>query len=65
MQAIGVPKDVTLLEFNGTIEKDPEVQQPKPEAQDMQLAVEELGDVVVQYLDHKPCKFIKGKLEAL
>jgi hypothetical protein len=37
------------------------VQQPKSEAQDMQLAVEEPGDVVVECPDHKPCNFVKGK----
>jgi hypothetical protein len=37
------------------------VQQPKPEAQDMQLAVGEPGDVLVECLDHKPCNFVKGK----
>jgi hypothetical protein len=27
----------------------------------MQLTVEELGDVVVECLDHKPCNFVKSK----
>jgi hypothetical protein len=61
MHAIGVSEGVTLLEFDGTSQEALEVQQPKPEAQDMQLAVEEPGDVVVECLDHKPCDFVKGK----
>jgi hypothetical protein len=61
MHAIGVSEGVTLLEFDGTSQEAPEVQQPKPEAQDMQLAVEEPGDVVVECPDHKPCDFVKGK----
>jgi hypothetical protein len=61
MHAIGVPEGVTLLEFDGTSQEAPEVQQPEPEAQEMQLAVEEPGDVVVECSDHKPCNFIKGK----
>jgi hypothetical protein len=61
MHAIGVPEGVTLLKFNGTSQEAPEVQQPEPKAQDMQLAVEELGDVVVECPDHKLCNFVKGK----
>jgi hypothetical protein len=61
MHAIGVPEGVTLLEFDGTSQEAPEVQQPEPKAQDMQLTVEEPGDVVVGCLDHKPCNFVKGK----
>jgi hypothetical protein len=52
---------VTLLEFDGTSQEAPEVQQPESEAQDVQLAVEEPGDVVVECSDHKPCNFVKGK----
>jgi hypothetical protein len=37
IHAMGVPEDVTLLEFDGTSQKAPKVQQPKPEAQDVQL----------------------------
>jgi hypothetical protein len=40
-----------LLEFDGTSQEAPEVQQPKPEAQDVQLAAEEPGDVVVECPD--------------
>jgi hypothetical protein len=50
-----------LLEFDGTSQEAPEVQQPEPEAQDVQLTVEEPGDVVVECPDHKPCNFVKGK----
>jgi hypothetical protein len=35
MHAIGVPEGVTLLEFDGTSQEAPEVQQPEPKAQDM------------------------------
>jgi hypothetical protein len=41
------------------------VQQPEPEAQDVQLAVEEPGDVVVECSDHKPCNFVKGKPQSI
>jgi hypothetical protein len=42
---------MTLLEFDGTSQEAPEVQQPKPEARDVQLAAEEPGDVVVECPD--------------
>jgi hypothetical protein len=61
MHAIGVPEGVTLLEFDETSQEAPEVQQAKPEAQDVQLAVEEPGDMVVECSDHKSCNFVKGK----
>jgi hypothetical protein len=61
MHAIGVLEVVTLLEFDGMSQEAPEVQQPKPEARDVQLAVEEPEEVVVECLDHKPCNFVKGK----
>jgi hypothetical protein len=61
MHAIGVPEGVTLLEFDGTSQEAPEVQQPKPKAQDVQHAAGEPGEVVVEYPDHKPCNFVKGK----
>jgi hypothetical protein len=61
MHAIVVPEGVTLLEFDGTSQEASEVQQPEPEAQDVQLTVKELGDVVVECPDHKPCNFVKGK----
>jgi hypothetical protein len=61
MHAIGVPEGVTLLGFDGRSQEAPKVQQPEPEAQDVQLTVEEPGDVVVECLDHKPCYFVKGK----
>jgi hypothetical protein len=37
------------------------VQQPEPEAQEVQLAAKEPGEVVVECPDHKPCNFFKGK----
>jgi hypothetical protein len=61
MRAIGVPEDVTLLEFDGTNQEAPEVQQPKPKAQEVQLVAREQGEVVVECPDHKPCNFVKGK----
>jgi hypothetical protein len=60
MHAIGVPQGVTLLEFDGTSQGAPEVQQPKPKVQEVQLVVEEPGDVVVECPNHKPCNFVKG-----
>jgi hypothetical protein len=59
--AIGVPEGVTLLEFDGMSQEAPEVQQPKPEAQDVQLTAGEPGEVVLECLDHKPCNFVKCK----
>jgi hypothetical protein len=61
MHAIGVLEVVTLLEFDGTSQGAPEVQQPKPEVQEVQLAAEEPGEVVVECPDHKSCNFVKGK----
>jgi hypothetical protein len=61
MHAIDVPEGVTLLEFNGTSQEAPEVQQPEPKAQVVQLTIKEPGDVVVECPDHKPCNFVKGK----
>jgi hypothetical protein len=61
MHAIGVPEGVTLLEFDGTSLEAPEVQQPKPEAQDVKLAVKEPRDKVVECSDHKLCNIVKGK----
>jgi hypothetical protein len=65
MHAIGVPESVTLLEFDGTSQEAPQVQQPEPEAQEMQLAVEEPRDVVIECPDHKPCNFVKGKSRSI
>jgi hypothetical protein len=36
MHVIGVPEDVTLLEFDGMSQEAPEVQQPKLEAPEVQ-----------------------------
>jgi hypothetical protein len=52
--AIGVSKGVTLLEFK----PNPEEQPPEQEVQAPEEATE--GDVV-DYLDHTPCNFMKGK----
>jgi helix-turn-helix protein len=41
------------------------VQHPEPEAQDMQLVVEEPGDVVVECPYHKICNFVKGKPQSI
>jgi hypothetical protein len=54
MHAIGVPKGVTLLEF----EKNLEEQTSEQEVQAPEEAAE--GDVV-ECLDHTPCNFMKGK----
>jgi hypothetical protein len=37
------------------------VQQPEPEAQDVQLAVDKPGDVVIECPDHKLCNLVKYK----
>jgi hypothetical protein len=52
--AIGVPEGVTLLEFKPNLEAQP----PEQEVQ----APEEVreGDVV-DYPNHTPCNFMKGK----
>jgi hypothetical protein len=51
---IGVPKGVTLLEF----EINPEEQPPEQEVLALEEATE--GDVV-DCSDHAPCNFMKGK----
>jgi hypothetical protein len=56
---------VTLLEFDGSSQGIPEVQQPEPEVQEVQLTAEEPGEVVVECLDHKPCNFVKGKSQSI
>jgi hypothetical protein len=65
MHAIGVLEGMMLLEFDGTSQEAPEVQQPESEAQEVQLAVEEPGDVVIECPDHKPCNFVKGKPQSI
>ena len=53
IHAIGVPKGVTLLEFEGANqEEEPEVQEA-----DEAAAVEELPECP----DHRPSSFLKGK----
>jgi hypothetical protein len=61
MHAIGVPEGVMLLEFDGTSQEAPEVQQPEPKAQDVHVTVKEPGDVAVECPDRKSCNFVKGK----
>ena len=55
--AIGVPKGVTLLEF----EEPSEQQQPTPEIQEEQPSGEVPDEVAVECPDHRPCNFVKGK----
>jgi hypothetical protein len=47
------------LEFKGPCQE--EQQQPTPEVQEVQLAGEVLDEVIVDYPDHVPCNFMKGK----
>jgi hypothetical protein len=63
MHAIGVPKGVTLLEFE---EPSEEQQQPTPEVQEVQPS-EEVSDeeVTVECPDHRPCNFVKGKPQSI
>jgi hypothetical protein len=65
MHAIGVPEGMTLLEFNGTSQEASEVQQPKPKAQELQLAVEEPRDMVVECPNHKTYNFVKGMPQSI
>jgi hypothetical protein len=58
MHAIGVPEEVTLLEF----EKNPEEQTSEQEVQAPEEAAE--GDVV-ECPDHTPCNFVKGKPQSI
>jgi hypothetical protein len=58
MRAIGVPEEVTLLEFE---EPSGEQQQPTPEIQEVQPSGEVSVEAVVECLDHRPCNFVKGK----
>jgi hypothetical protein len=58
MHAIGVPEGVTLLEF----EKNPKEQTSEQEVQAPKEAAE--GDMV-EFLDHTPCNFIKGKSQSI
>ena len=55
--AIGVPKGVTLLEF----EEPSEQQQPTLEIQEEQPLGEVPDEVAVECPDHRPCNFVKGK----
>ena len=56
--AIGVPKGVTLLEFE---EPSGEQEQPTPEVQEVQPSGEVPDEVAVECPDHRPCNFVKGK----
>jgi hypothetical protein len=59
IHATGVPKGVTLLEFEGPGEE--EQQQPTPEVQEVQLLGEVSDEVIIDCPDHVPCNFVKGK----
>jgi hypothetical protein len=59
IHAIGVPKGVTLLEFEETCPEEP--QQPTPEVQVVQPAGEVPDKAVIDCPDHVPCNFVKGK----
>jgi hypothetical protein len=61
IHAIGVPEGVTLLEFDGTSQEAPEVQQTEPGVQEVQPAGEVPNEVIVDCSDHVPCNFVKGK----
>jgi hypothetical protein len=61
MHAIGVPEDVTLLEFDGTRQEAPEVQQPEPGVREVQATGEVPDEVASGCPDHTPCNFMKGK----
>ena len=52
IHAIGVPEGVTLLEFEGANQEEPEVQET-----DEAVAAEELPECP----DHQPSSFLKGK----
>jgi hypothetical protein len=63
MHAIGVPEEVTLLEFE---EPSEEQQQPTPEVQEVQPSGEVPDEeVTVECSDHRLCHFVKGKPRAL
>jgi hypothetical protein len=56
--AIGVPKGVTLLEFEGAIPEEDQEQQREPE----DPAGEGVpADVLPECPDHHPSSFLKGK----
>ena len=55
IHAIGVPEGVTLLEFEGASQEEPEVQ-----ATD-EAAAEELPECP----DHRPSSFLKGKPQSI
>ena len=56
--AIGVPKGVTLLEFE---EPSEEQQQLTPEVLEVQPSGEVPDKVAVECPDYRPCNFVKGK----
>jgi hypothetical protein len=59
IHAIGVLEGVTLLEFKEPCQE--EQQQPTSEVQEVQSTGEVSDKVVVDYPDHVPCNFMKGK----
>jgi hypothetical protein len=63
IHAIGVPEGLTLLESEGACQE--EQQQPTPKVQEVQPIGEVLDDVIIDYPDHVPCNFIKGKPQSI
>jgi hypothetical protein len=58
IHAIGVPKGVTLLEFEGALlEEDQEQSEEPEEPASEENAIEELPECP----DHRPFSFLKGK----
>jgi hypothetical protein len=63
IHAIGVPKGVTLLEFE---EPSGKQQQPTPEVQEVQPSGEVPDEeVTVECPDHRLCNFMKGKSRSI
>jgi hypothetical protein len=59
IHAIGVPKGVTLLEFEGPSEE--EEQQLTSDVQEVPLSGEVPDEVIVECPDHRPWNFVKSK----
>jgi hypothetical protein len=62
IHAIGVPEEVTLLEFEGEIPEEVQEQPGEPEeAANEENAIDEL----LECPDHRPSSFLKGKLRCM
>jgi hypothetical protein len=62
IHAIGVPKEVTLLEFEGALQEEEQEQSKEHEVPAREeSAIEELP----QCPDHRPSSFLKGKPQCL